>query len=709
MSTWLTNVGNFLEQLDVQAAVTAAAVDDDDENDDDNDVQQEQGQENLHVVAPAVARERDREVEKQHVVVFKTSSEIGSTDYSAGGDQEKSPPSAAAANSTLSDTEETNELEPLEKKNERSFNFPEIVERIETMNAPAVDSNFNTNTPDNRVSGRSRCDTALGTPFRTPEQQSPLVETTPENEEASGVKNTFDREHVELLSKRSNLLTRNSQLQQELSAANKEARTLRRNLAVINEQLIAADKEIEAQRKELEDVAVRLQKDRIKYKQDRDTTATKHAALVQQLQRAHQAMLAEAQVQAQQRIDEIREQLQAIKQEREQEDGNWHKEFADAVDREQTALDECAALQEEKTTLLAQIFTLQAQQEVLGSRLESITATADNAMAREREAESRLDEALSLHARQVSLRQARETELERTVTELSAAIVAERNKATTSSSALADPQTDVTTTLKDQAPGDGTAQGVQDNAPNALSGEIETLQSQLEQERQQTATLQNELREVARERAEDASVTQIRQLQHDRKIAELTQQITDLRKSVNEARHDLFRRDSLPTGREEDSATEEESKRIKSLSEEVVRQREKISNCNCEISALRTRLQVAMNRAVVAEAAAEAACASGTDSDWPTEPERGNMRRRSGGSKKRSAVTEAPTMRSALRLDGLQLSGSNQSIGKSLDVLDGFLAKSGQILRYNPVARLLFGTFLHALLVSHHILFSNCL
>lgn len=58
-------------------------------------------------------------------------------------------------------------------------------------------------------------------------------------------------------------------------------------------------------------------------------------------------------------------------------------------------------------TLLSQIATLQGQQEALGSRLESLTQAADNAVEREREAEDRLDKALTQHARQISQRQVR--------------------------------------------------------------------------------------------------------------------------------------------------------------------------------------------------------------------------------------------------------------------------------------------------------------
>ena len=64
-------------------------------------------------------------------------------------------------------------------------------------------------------------------------------------------------------------------------------------------------------------------------------------------------------------------------------------------------------VRDEKATLLSQISILQSQQVALGDRIESLSQTADAAMEREREAEERLDQALSVHAHQISQRQVR--------------------------------------------------------------------------------------------------------------------------------------------------------------------------------------------------------------------------------------------------------------------------------------------------------------
>ena len=60
---------------------------------------------------------------------------------------------------------------------------------------------------------------------------------------------------------------------------------------------------------------------------------------------------------------------------------------------------------DEKSTLLSQISSLKIQQTANESRLESATQTCETAVEREREAEDRLDAALSLQARQLSQRQ----------------------------------------------------------------------------------------------------------------------------------------------------------------------------------------------------------------------------------------------------------------------------------------------------------------
>lgn len=220
----------------------------------------------------------------------------------------------------------------------------------------------------------------------------------------------------------------------------KEVRTLRRHVVALNQQLEAAEAEMQAQRGELERAAERLQKDSVRRKQDRDNDATRHAQELKTLKAQHETVLADQKSRYDAQLEDLRSQLRTVEERRMQEGGDWNKELADALQREQDTAIKLSSVEDEKATLLSQISTLQAQQEALGGRLESLSETAENATAREREAEDRLDEALSVHARQISQRQAREAELERTIAELGEALVMERNSR--GNSAYGNPSTD---------------------------------------------------------------------------------------------------------------------------------------------------------------------------------------------------------------------------------------------------------------------------
>lgn len=202
---------------------------------------------------------------------------------------------------------------------------------------------------------------------------------------------------------------------EEAKQALKEVRVLRKHVVSLNKQLEAAEAEMSAQRDELEGAAVRMEKDRARNKEEKVKLVTAHGQEVSALQAQHTQALADQQQRADQQLGEVRQQLKNLESRRQQEGGDWHKELEDAIQREKEASEKLRLIEDEKATILAQTATLQSQQEALGSRIESLTQTTETAMEREREAEHRLDEVLSTHARQVAQRQAREAELERTV------------------------------------------------------------------------------------------------------------------------------------------------------------------------------------------------------------------------------------------------------------------------------------------------------
>jgi DNA repair exonuclease SbcCD ATPase subunit len=673
MSRWLKNVGNFLDQLDSTAAVAVTAAvngrhPDDDEDDADNEGLL------FHPMGS------DNDGPRGTAAMYLRNQVLGETDDESELKQQHQDEDALTKELSERHAETENTLELPHNFDDEvtssTLNEPKDGQDVVEPSVSNIDLNL-TEIPDTLVDFAGGCDAAPTsgngttlpkpeTPFQTPQQIPPQQENAGESERIRELEQElqyYQQRFVQLQQEK----------QQEAAVLSKEARTLRRHLATLNEQLSAADKEVGAQRVELENAATRLESDRLKYKQDLQAAAVKHAAEMQKQSRSHQEAIAAMQQQSQSHIETLKKELQDIHERRKQEGGDWRVELDDAMQREKMARHECALQQEENSALMAHISTLQSQQETVGSRLEALTAMADSAVIREREAELRLDDAMALHARQLSQRNAREAELERTVAELSAALVAEQSKRSCFVAGHV--------VATKQAPGDVTAQD--DNA--AL--ELDAIKAQLEIERQQNASLRHELSESVRERQDELAVSQTRQKQHDRKVSELTQQLMELRASLRDTNQDF-------SGRRKSEEAAMDSQRIQELTEDLMRMRERLSSSNSETAALRNRLQAALNRAVVAEAAAESAF-SNSDLSGQHDLERATVVRRRGNSKS-SNSKEAPTIRAALHLDSFQASGdssSGQGIGKGLDILDKFLSSSGEILRFNPFARLLFGMF----------------
>eukprot|EP00980_Cylindrotheca_fusiformis_P017617 scaffold5517_cov135-Cylindrotheca_fusiformis.AAC.47 len=453
----------------------------------------------------------------------------------------------------------------------------------------------------------------------------------------------------------------------EAKEAQKESRTLRRHVVSLNSQLEAAESELQAQRKELEYAAHQMEKDRLRTKEAKESAKKSHNQELLALKAQHEEAMKEQQRRFEDQLQAYRNQLAEIESQRKQEDGNWSKEMTSIIDREQEM-----SKRDEKVTLLSQISTLHGQQAALGSRLESLTQAADNAMERERDAEDRLDSALTQHARQISHRQARESELERTIQELNAALVSKSRQKNR-------PQSD--TKLDKQS---------ESSNEKALIARVETLQSDLETavahltlEREKvrfffagripstSAALHQELREMSKETTLEASTVHAKQLHYERKVADLELKISKLER-------DKSRSESTgvnPIEAHMGGSDQEMAKQVKVLSEEIMRLREKISNQNSELLALKNRLQTAVNRALKAEEELALASAEGNDGTYDSMEKAkgppGLGRRRKGG------TTATGSIRSAMQLN-LGQGERTEQIGKVIDVVDSFAVTTGK-------------------------------
>ena len=481
-----------------------------------------------------------------------------------------------------------------------------------------------------------------------------------------------------------NTPTRPTQRERELLAemrdAQKESRTLRRHVVSLNEQLEAAEAELQAQRKELDRAAERMEKDRKRSKEDKEKAKKQQADELALLKAQHEKNLSEQKDRMEEQLDAYRKRLADEEKLRKQEGGDWNKEMSDAIEREQQMRQTVSVLEDEKSVLLAQISTLQGQQTALGSRLESLTQANENSIMRERDAEDRLDSALNQHARQISQRQAREAELERTIQELNAALVSRG-----SSGSLASTGRN----------GIGGGDAVSDARVATLQSDLENANSQLAMERERSETLQMQLRDLSKETTQEATEIHAKQIQYDRQIAELNLTISKLQARLQEtekSRLTLSVRSN--SNNSDDPAHEKElSNRVKVLSEEVVRLRDKVANYNSESLAMKHRLKAATDRANKAEDDLAVARTSAPRSgDFDIETGGGTLSKR-----RRGVGNHTGSIKAALRLEG-GLDPRTQQIGEVVDVVDSFAVSTGKYLRKNPLAR---AGFIFYLLLIH--------
>ena len=473
--------------------------------------------------------------------------------------------------------------------------------------------------------------------------------------------------------------------------AQKELRRLRRQIVRLNSGLEAAEAEVEAQRTELDRAAERMERDRARHREERERAGRERDEEREAAEAEHTAALGALRAGHAERIADMEGQVRRSDEAREKEGGDWNAELRDALERERDVVKKMVALEDEKQTLLSQVSTLQAQSTSLQSRLESVSETATTASEREREADDRLDAALSLHARQIGQRNSREAELERTVAELGAALAVAKQRDQSRGSGAA-------RALEATAGADQTESSLRSRL-DVVEEEFETAKMQLVLEQQRSETLQDELQEITKERTEEASAVQAKQKVYDRKVADMSATISRLQISLR----DLTKKNQSSAGPDGPGAFSVEAtelnKRVATLSKLVVQHQAKIDDSKVEVSTLKSRLRAANSRA---EAAERLAIVSGNTSDvsdlemggglgYAT----GRMRRRNRG----RLLMRSKSIRSALKLDaGRGRSDAQEQIGSIVDALDKWSIETGAYLRSDPIAR---GVFLTYLVVLH--------
>lgn len=190
---------------------------------------------------------------------------------------------------------------------------------------------------------------------------------------------------------------------------------------------------------------------------------------------------------------------------------------------------------------------------------------------------------------------------------------------------------------------------------------------------EKSEALQIQLREMSKESTLEASASHVMQLQYDRKVADLELTISKLQRE--RAQKDTKGQDSTAASSIDED--HEMSTQVKLLSEQLISLREKISNQSSETSALKNRLQIAVDRAQKAEDELAMAASSGANGDHDS-AEKGNLQLGL-GRRRRNNAPSSGSIRTAMRLNTGQGERTEQ-IGKVVDVVDSFAVTTGTML-----------------------------
>ena len=190
---------------------------------------------------------------------------------------------------------------------------------------------------------------------------------------------------------------------------------------------------------------------------------------------------------------------------------------------------------------------------------------------------------------------------------------------------------------------------------------------------------------MSKESTQEATSTQVQQLQYERRVAEMTLTISRLEASLRDAQNENSKGEKINN---RDPADEELEQQVKLLSEEVVRLRDNLGNSSSELKTLKSRLQVALERASKAEEElASSTALVGNDMYDSMERGSGNRDSSSATARRRKPVGyQSSTIRAAMRLTSAQGDRTEQ-LAKVVDAVDDFAVTTGKYLRKNPVAR----------------------
>lgn len=461
----------------------------------------------------------------------------------------------------------------------------------------------------------------------------------------------------------------------ELKKAQTETRQLRKHVMQLNEELESSEAEVKAQQAELTRAAERMEKDRARHNEDREELLDEQEDELENQKAQYEKELKEQKERYEDQVEELEERLAVMEQKRMQEGGDWTKELEETIQREREAIKKLNSVKDENSKLKSALMKLETQQSALQAKLESSIEANHTASDREREAEDRLDAALSLHSRQLSQRQSREAELERAIADLGAALARSRQKEKTGTVQRTD------------------SSSMKEHLEVAID-ELEMVRAQLVLESERSEALRNELHDLSKERTAEMAESQARQRQLTREVSDLKSTVSRLQASTRD-RKGAVAMDGDSDASEVLQQLEEAKMQMSLLSEQLMKQQTADQHSKQEIMALKARLQTAASRAESAENALVTATSgrSTFEIEGGTAYPGASMRRRVKGGRTHGQAN-VRSIRTSLGIRPGHVNDGMEQLAVTVDAIDGFLIDTGSLMKKEPLLRLGFVLYL---------------
>ena len=461
----------------------------------------------------------------------------------------------------------------------------------------------------------------------------------------------------------------------------KENQKLLKENSTLKAQLEAAQAEVIAQQKELEQAADRLDEDRQLADEEREDLMDEHEEALKSLKESYEARLELQKDEYESRLNDTNQKLVTETKMRVQEGGDMTEELENALQREREALHQVDKLETEKDRLERAQMQMKEEAESLENQIKSLTESSQAAVERERQAEERLDAANEVHKRALANRKARESELERTVAELGAALA---SKGSSKSQSIREEKSSISSREDATVP---------KSAYEMVLEELESTKGQLTLSNQRCDALQTELTILSNERTEQARISQAKQHEHDQKVVELTTKISRLENSARTFTQDTRAIESETT-RQLTRDLDKARRQIASLSDQLLRQQGMTESSKSEVLALRGRLSSATAKLEAAEAGGGGRLVELESGGVGYNPNsHASQRRVKMG---RGVPRGGRTIRSALGLQRTDNSALDQ-VAQTVDALDLWMMETGNIMKHEPLARL--GLLLYLVIV----------